>query len=63
MIRTTTMTMLAVGFFTLTGLSAMAATQATHRHGKAAVVAQADAPFPPPPMPPNHKKRSPRQPK
>lgn len=46
MIRTTTMTILAVGLFTLTGLSAMAATQATHHHGKAAMVAQAGSTVP-----------------
>ena len=46
MIRTTTMTMLAVGFFALTGISAMAATEATHRHGKAAVVAQVEGTAP-----------------
>jgi hypothetical protein len=46
MIRTTirtTMTALALGFFALTGASAMAASSTAHRHGKPAVVAQADS--------------------
>ena len=41
MIRTTT-TMLAVGFFTLTGLSAMASPKAAHHQAKSPVVAQAE---------------------
>jgi uncharacterized protein YcfJ len=46
MIRTkirTTMTALALGFFALTGASAMAASNTAHRHGKTAIVAQADS--------------------
>jgi hypothetical protein len=39
---TTTMTMLAVGFFTLSGVSAMAASKASHHQAKTAVVAQAE---------------------
>ena len=49
MIRTTmtrTMRLLAVGLFTLTGMSAMAAPTASHHHGKATVVAQAEGAAP-----------------
>jgi uncharacterized protein YcfJ len=43
---TRTMTTLAVGLFTLTGVSAMAAPVVVHHHGKTTVVAQAEGAAP-----------------
>jgi hypothetical protein len=46
MISTKMTTLLAVGFFSVTGLSAMAAPKAVHHQAKVAVVAQAEGTTP-----------------